>query len=302
MKKLKFPSWNTIAFGTILLYVSYLNFFVIKATPEIIFLQFIYIAVIYKKVSSRKFFIEWLPFILFFMLYEFVRGFADDLSPFGHSTLFIIYHLELSMFHALPTIYLQKLFLTNGIILNTALFFYSSFFYYSFLTGLLIWLFKPKFFKDYFKRFLLMSFVGVLCYFLFPTAPPWFVEDTFHIGIKRILYENTILGSFSGVSLYRYFVFGNAVAAFPSLHTAWTAFTSMYLIKNLGRKYIPTIIIPIMVGFSVVLTGEHFLLDVIAGFALAGFFIFVKLPSLHRLRKVFSNRKHRQASLQAQIS
>jgi membrane-associated phospholipid phosphatase len=148
--------------------------------------------------------------------------------------------------------------------------FYSIFFYYSFFVAFILWLKSPKNFQQYFKKFLILSFIGLAFFFFIPTAPPWMVNEIESIGIERIIYGNTILRQFSVFSLYQYFIYGNAIAAFPSLHTAWPAFTSLFLIKIMKNKvsYL-FLIIPLMIGFSVVLTGEHYIVDVVAGFILA---------------------------------
>jgi hypothetical protein len=109
-----------------------------------------------------------------------------------------------------------------------------------------------------------------LLFFFIPTAPPWMVNEIKNIGIERILYGNTIMRQFNVFSLYQYFIYGNAIAALPSLHVAWPTYTSLFLVKTTKSKiYYLFLIIPIMIGFSVVLTAEHYVLDVLAGFLLA---------------------------------
>lgn len=257
-------------FIVILIYISVINFFVLKTTPEIIFLQYLVLVLIFMRVRTKEYAKTWIPFISFFLLYEFLRGYADDLSPFKEVTLYWIYNLELLIFKNLPSKILQDLFIDNKFIVNFSLFFYSIFFYYSFLTAFILWLKKPNYFQEYFKKFLILSFIGLLFFFLIPTAPPWMINEIKDIGIERILYGDTIMNQFNAFSLYRYFIYGNAVAALPSLHTAWPAFTSLFLINKFKSKltYLP-LIIPLMIGFSVVLTGEHFVVDVVAGWILA---------------------------------
>lgn len=268
---------TNIWLAVILIYVSIINLFVIKSTPEIIAIQFAFLIIVFRKTQFRKFTKQWFPFIALFLVYEFLRGIVDNISPFYEITLLWIFNLEKIIFPKLPTVYLQEIFLDNQVVLNLAIFFYTIFFYYSFLTAFIIWLKKPELFNKYARQLLTISFVGLAIFFFIPTAPPWFVAKYYGAEIGRPIYQDTILASFSELSLYNYFIYGNPVAALPSLHVAWPAFTSFFLIKEFKKKkYYLSLIIPIMIGFSIVLTGEHFVLDVIAGFVLA--WIFVKYP------------------------
>ena len=79
----------------LILYLSLFNLFVIKATPEVIFIQFFVLILIYKKLGAKTFLKEWVPFIGLVVLYEFLRGIADDMSPFFNQTLFLIHLLWL---------------------------------------------------------------------------------------------------------------------------------------------------------------------------------------------------------------
>ena len=266
-EKLMSPNfWFTI----ILIYVSVVNFLILKTTPEVIFLQYAIIVLIFLRVRTKEYAKTWIPFIAFFLLYEFIRGYVDDLSPFKETTLFWMYNLEVKIFGILPSKIFQDLFAGNKLIVDISLLFYSIFFYYSFLIAFLLWLKRPKDFQTYFRKFLLLSFFGLVFFFLVPTAPPWMVNNIKNIGIERIVYGETILKDFNVFSLYQYFIYGNSVAALPSLHVAWPAFSSLFLIKETKTKLaLLLLIIPLMISFSVVLTGEHYVVDVIAGFLLA---------------------------------
>lgn len=252
-------------------YLTIINLFVLKTTPELIFVQFLIIILIFQKLRFKKFTQEWIPFIALFFIYEFLRGFVDNLSPFYNSTLFWMHNLEEKMFSILPSKYLQETIPTNSLVANLSLFFYSLFFYYSFFTGFIIWLKKSDLFANYFKRFMVMTFVSLAFFFLIPTAPPWFANERFNLGLERILFQDTVLKYFSTASLWNYFIKGNPVAAFPSLHVAWPAFTSLFVIKYIKRAWWSylSLIIPFMVGFSVVYAAEHYVVDVIAGWLLA---------------------------------
>lgn len=258
-----------ITFAIVLGYLSFFNFFILKSTPEVIFLQFAVMILIFRRFRMKSFFKIWIPFIGIFVLYEFLRGFTDDLSPFYGVTLFWVYHLEKTIFGTLPTIFLQEHILSGSLITQAGIFFYSTFFYYSFLVAFVIWLRDPKKFSSYFFKFTLLTYVGLAIFFLVPTAPPWFVAKELGIDVARYIINDSILGAFSYLRVYAYFVQGNAVAALPSLHVAWPLFSTVFLVKNYSNKWLYLLfIIPAAIAFSIVLTGEHYVIDVLASILL----------------------------------
>lgn len=271
--KLIFTQRN--GFFLILAYVSFLNFFVIKSTPEIIFLQFAVLVILLKRFRSVNFVKVWTPFIAVFLLYEFLRGYADNLAPFYNSTIYFVYNLEEKIFGVLPTILLQRVFPQQHWIVQLSVFFYSVFFYYSFLVAFLVWLKDEAKFKKYFLQFAFLTYISLLMFFLIPTAPPWFVASETGLSLSRYLTERSVLGNFAYVNIYHYFVYGNQVAALPSLHVAWPFFSTLFLVRNYNKWPLYLLfIVPLMIGFSIVLTGEHYIIDVLAGFLFAFLAVF----------------------------
>jgi len=271
----------------ILFYISFMSLFVLRVSAEIFAIYFFIIVVGFRRALISRFAKHWIPFIGFFFLYEFIRGYVDDISPFYNTTLLWIYKLESLMFKELPTAFLQRIFLENRFIVNFSLFFYASFYYFPFFSAFAIWLNNTKKFEKFALKFLLLSFIGLIFFFLIPTAPPWLVDHNLNLGLERVIYTDTILKQIAGVSIFYYFVYGNAVAALPSLHTAWPVFTALFLIKEYKSKiFYILLIVPIMISFSVVLSAEHFLLDVVAGWLLAYFCL--RVPS--KVLKPISNK------------
>jgi len=269
--KIKSAKWLHIV-GLILVagYLTYINIFVIQLSPELIFIEFILLMVILN-MAPVKFIKDWIIYIGLFFLYEWVRGLADNISPFYDNTLLWIHYAESWLFGGtVPTISLQHWFLRDNLFLYICLVFYSSYFYYSFVIGLVIWIFRRSDFHQYFRRFLAMSFLSVVFFYLVPTAPPWFVSPILNLDINRELFINTFVTNFKNGSLVAHYINANLVAAFPSLHVGWTAYTTLFLLKKYSNKWLwLLLIVPLMISLSVVLTGEHYVLDIVAGWLLA---------------------------------
>jgi hypothetical protein len=117
--------------------------------------------------------------------------------------------------------------------------------------------------------------IGVLGYWAVPTAPPWFaaerglMEDGRTPELRRMMVEygeQFWRGSWG--PLFR-FLGGNPLAAMPSLHFA-TSVTAARVLSDTGRvagvfgwTYAATL------GLALVYLGEHYVVDLAAGLALA---------------------------------
>ncbi|MGI8801939.1 MAG: phosphatase PAP2 family protein [Solirubrobacteraceae bacterium] len=123
--------------------------------------------------------------------------------------------------------------------------------------------------------------VGAVCYWLVPTAPPWYAAEQGRIDrrpaerggesptvVRRMMVEYG--ESFWGDSwgpLYSV-LGGNPVAAMPSLHFATSVMAATLLAETgpvaggLGWTY------ALALGFALVYLGEHYVVDLLAGLAL----------------------------------
>lgn len=120
--------------------------------------------------------------------------------------------------------------------------------------------------------------LGAACYWALPTAPPWYAAEKGRIGgegdeetsaLRRMMldYGQQFWGKRWG-TLYDGLA-GNPLAAMPSLHFA-TSVMSARLLSELspvegavGWAYAATL------GFALVYLGEHYVIDLIAGYGLA---------------------------------
>jgi hypothetical protein len=112
--------------------------------------------------------------------------------------------------------------------------------------------------------------VGLIGYFAVPTAPPWWAAEQGRIpGMRRIMADvgQRVWGRFWS-PLYG-FLGGNPLAAMPSLHFA-TSLTAARMLAETG----PTAgaagwAYAGVLGFALVYLGEHYVIDLAAGAALA---------------------------------
>jgi membrane-associated phospholipid phosphatase len=113
--------------------------------------------------------------------------------------------------------------------------------------------------------------IGLIGYILVPTAPPWWAaeHDPRGRGMRRIMVEvgERVWGGL-WPALYRV-LGGNPLAAMPSLHFG-TSVMAAHLLDDFGP--IPAALgwgYASVLGFALVYLGEHYVVDLAAGLALA---------------------------------
>jgi membrane-associated phospholipid phosphatase len=106
--------------------------------------------------------------------------------------------------------------------------------------------------------------IALVCYYLYPVAPPRLVTGYGFVD-TMLLYSNT---SYQAQSLKP---FVNPYAAMPSLHFGWAFLlgVGIYAVMRDARGIILGTLLTLSMGFAVVLTGNHYILDAAAGFAVA---------------------------------
>lgn len=146
-----------------------------------------------------------------------------------------------------------------------------SYFLLPHLTAALVYLFRRDLFPRFVALVLLTFYLGLVLYFLLPTAPPWLAADQGALlGVARIM---DFVGGHVDPEDYRrlYDAIGvpNAVAAMPSLHMAIT-FAVFLFVRDLNRWLGRALLIyAVLMGFSLVYMGEHYATDVLAGVLVA---------------------------------
>jgi PAP2 superfamily protein len=128
------------------------------------------------------------------------------------------------------------------------------------------WLYHTS--RDGFQRFrngfLTATFIALVIHWRFPTAPPRLAG----IGLEDTLrsLSNIDIGSPTSSS------FSNPVAAVPSLHAGWAVGVGVGLVlyaRPLFWKLVG-VVYPVAVVLTIVVTGNHFVFDAIAGVLVMG--------------------------------
>lgn len=128
--------------------------------------------------------------------------------------------------------------------------------------------------RSIFSISLLIALAG---YALFPLTPPRLLPD--HFGFVDTLqrYGPRYYGDAGGDSLFNGYgslpSMVNVYAAMPSMHVAWSVVAGVLLAAAFGNRrwaVVAAVLHPVLMGFAVIVTANHYLLDVVAGLLVLG--------------------------------
>lgn len=140
---------------------------------------------------------------------------------------------------------------------------YAAHFVFFFTFGVVLWHRRPDEFSLY-ARAIIWSFgLGLIGYFVWPTAPPWMaaaqgaLPPTQHV--TEPIFRTLVPQLYASLD-------NNPVAAMPSLHIAFPVVCALVAIRSLGRTAGWILrAYTVAVVFAVVYLGEHYVVDVLAG-------------------------------------
>jgi membrane-associated phospholipid phosphatase len=193
--------------------------------------------------------------LAYFLTRGLVRGREDD--AFGHANELL--NIE-RVFHLNWEHPLQALALSHGWLLD----FVNDYYlvgHLPVLIGVALWLFcwRPQIYPWFRNAFIFSATIGLAIYVWLPVAPPRFLPgftDTMR------LYGFDVDGSAAGL-------FYNPYAAMPSLHTGWSLLAGIAIFVSVRPWWgkLLGVLLPACMVLSVIMTGNHYILDAAAGAA-----------------------------------
>jgi hypothetical protein len=225
---------------------------------------------------AKRFMHDWLPFIGLLVSYDFLRGFADDLS--GRVQYLQSIQFDQAMFTVVPTVALQNLLFASSLHWwdYAATIVYFLHFVLPLGFAMVLWLRDRRRFTDFVTSLTLLSYAGWLTYIAFPSAPPWMAaQDGYLDGVTRILDRtiNFLPNHLDLPTVYRA-LDPNPIAAIPSLHAAYPFLVLLFALKFFRWRGLVVLPYVAVVWFAVIYLGEHYATDVLIGavYATVAFF------------------------------
>ena len=186
---------------------------------------------------------------------------------------------------------------------------YMSFFVLPYVVAGVLWLHNRSDWAAFIRRFIGLSFAALVVYIVLPAAPPWAAARCTPADIAggpsdpHCMYRSSagvpnggLLGAMhtslpgahrfveristrgwgtlhlqsAGALVNSGQASVNLVAAIPSLHAALTAMISIFLWRRVTRGWRPLLVAyPLAMAFVLVYSAEHFVVDILLGWALA---------------------------------
>ncbi|SHG84700.1 PAP2 superfamily protein [Jatrophihabitans endophyticus] len=220
--------------------------------------------------------VDWLPFTAVLVLYDRTRALADALGLPLHEQ--DVLDVERALFGGTePTLWLQQHLYDPAVVhwydVGCTLV-YSSHFLVTPVLAAALWLRERATWLRYISRVVALSAAGLVTYCLFPQAPPWYAARSgLTEPIARLSARGWIplhLGDVSQTLEHAQREGANPVAAMPSLHTAFAVLVAVMAVTRLRSRWRwLALLYPLAMGFTLVYTGEHYVLDLLAGAAYA---------------------------------
>ncbi|WP_369138814.1 phosphatase PAP2 family protein [Modestobacter versicolor] len=216
---------------------------------------------------------DWLPLVGLLLLYDLSRGMADGLGMPVHVAELADADRWLAD-GVLPTAWLQERWDADWWKAVASLV-YASHFVVTPLVLAVLWLRDRARWVGYARLVVGLSAAGLVTYVLYPAAPPWLAAREGVIEhVDRISSSGwAVLGlPKAGAVLHTGQGQVNAVAAVPSLHTAFAVLTCLVLLPLARHLWQRVLLVSYAVVMPLVLvwSGEHYVVDTLLGALYAG--------------------------------
>lgn len=214
----------------------------------------------------------WLLYVAAFLVFAGLRQVVDELGAPVRAGYVIA--LDGSLPGAdLPTVWLQRLAFDPGRVAAwdvAAVAVHASYFVLPHVVAFVLWRQGSQLFRRYCLALLGAVYAGLLTCLIVPTMPPWLASQegllprVWHVvpGVWNRADEAVYANGEAAVG-------PNAVAAMPSLHMAGAVLVALVLWRALPWARPLAIAYPAAMALTLVYTGEHYVVDVVAGAALA---------------------------------
>ena len=267
------PKNLLVNLGLVLVYMSW-ALVMGSIRGDQLFLTGFYLLLFYGNDKTRKFIIGFSIFIVYWIVYDSMRILPNyEVSPvhiqdpyllekslFGISMNGLIYtpNEYFALVHTRFLDIVSGLFYLNWVPIPLAL-------------GMYLYYKNKQLFTQYSLVFLFANLLGFVIYYLYPAAPPWYVDlygFELHLGVQGNSAGLARFDALTGIPVFAslYNKNANVLAAIPSLHAAYPVIVLYYGIRN-NLGWVNALFVLFMLGiwFSAVYSGHHYIIDVLLG-------------------------------------
>lgn len=184
---------------------------------------------------------------------------------------------------------MQEWVLERGRLIDFFNFYYQNFKPALYLSAIACLILAPAGFRRIWRMFMIATLIAVPWYALYPLAPPRFMEPFGYPFVDTLAVYAGVQSSAAGAGG------ANQFAAMPSMHIGWSTFAALWLAAALPWRRIGTLLGGlhlVLMSVTVVVTGNHYVLDIVGGFIVAGAAIVIgRLLSSEWVREQWRRRR-----------
>ncbi len=242
---------------------------------------------------ARRYLIDFIPFAVLLVLYAESRGIAHLVHAHAHYAPQL--EVDRYLFGSVPSQELQHWLWTGTVRWYDRLTItvWRLHFIVPPLLAFALWVKRRALFYRFAGTLLVLSFAGAATFYLYPAAPPWAAGEAGLLpGVIRIPHNPAPNPSgahgYHSVSISQ-LVPANPYAAIPSLHAGYAFLCFLFVVSLAWRtrwRWIALCggaVYPLAQSWAVVYTGNHYVIDLLAGYAYATA-AFVGVAALWRRR------------------
>lgn len=199
----------------------------------------------------------WAAYFALLVPYAALRGVgAHSFRPFNMEPV------EHRLFFIEPTKFLQHHIYSHDIVWfdYAGFVLHMSWFFVPLVLGVGLMILERRRVMELFGWIMVACYLSDVAFIAFPVRPPWMEP-----GITRILLDRSFI-HYTGLD-------NNPFAAFPSMHACLPMVLTLFLFLRCDRaRFLGWVLLvySLLIGFAVVYLGEHWVVDVLGGYALAG--------------------------------
>jgi len=246
----------------------------------------------HKPLRSHLLFLrDWAIVIVLLVVYNISRGWASTITP--HITEMIHadqWLLGWATGGQIPTMWLQQhLYDPHHVhwYETLASFVYFSHFVMALIVAAVLWIRNRDRWLSFVRRWFTLTALILATYFLYPAAPPWFASLNGNLPGPLQLSQDGSSETVVRLSTRGWDAIGlhhagsllnaaqvqeaNQVAAMPSMHSAYALMVIVFFLPAVRKRWWPLMLCyPLAMTFALVYSGEHYVIDVLMGWAYVG--------------------------------
>ena len=137
-----------------------------------------------------------------------------------------------------------------------------------------LWMKRRALFFRFASSMLALSFAAALTFLLFPAAPPWAAGRSLLTPTVTKIDDSTWTSVSTSFSLSK-IIASNPYAAIPSLHAGYAMLCFLFVAALVWQKrwrwyvIVPAAVYPLALSFARVYSGDHYVIDLLAGYVYA---------------------------------